>query len=78
MAIDDRSKESVAWSHRSNTMGVRPRARQQRSLTAGPRAALQRRGCEWGKDVLTGVRELEEHGPPRADGASSSSPDLMA
>ena len=23
MAIDDRSKESVAWSHRSNTMGVR-------------------------------------------------------
>ena len=22
MAIDDRSKESVAWSHRSNTMGV--------------------------------------------------------
>ena len=27
MAIDDRSKESVAWSHRSNTMGVRQTTR---------------------------------------------------
>jgi len=26
MAIDDRSKDSRAWSHRSNTMGVRLRS----------------------------------------------------